>query len=233
MIGRLVQQQQPGLADEHLGQCDAHLPATGEVLGTLVAVGAVEAQTSQDLGDFSFHCVAAQLIEPLQELALPIDQRLEQIVGACRRRVGDLGFEPGQLNLGLLQLGKAREHLVPQAAPAVHACVLGQIGDLGRLVQLTLQTNRALVGLEYARHDLEQARLARTIGADQRHLGPVGDLERNIREYVVAAKRFLEIQYAQHEQGSLRELEEGGQLTPSAQMAHPQVGQVILSIARS
>ena len=39
VVGRLVEQQQVGLAQQQLGQRDAHLPAAGEGLGRPLEVG--------------------------------------------------------------------------------------------------------------------------------------------------------------------------------------------------
>ncbi len=48
VVGRLVEHQQRGLADQQAGEMRAHDPAAGEGLGLLVVVGFAEAQAGQD-----------------------------------------------------------------------------------------------------------------------------------------------------------------------------------------
>jgi hypothetical protein len=49
VVGRLVEQQERGLADEEAGEVRTHDPAAGERLGELVVVAFAEAQSGEDL----------------------------------------------------------------------------------------------------------------------------------------------------------------------------------------
>jgi hypothetical protein len=49
VIGRFVEQQERGLADEQAGEVRAHDPAAGERLGELLVVGLAEAEAGEDL----------------------------------------------------------------------------------------------------------------------------------------------------------------------------------------
>jgi hypothetical protein len=72
VVGRLVEQEHVRLADEHLGQRDPHLPAAGEVLAELVAVPGLEPEAGHDLGHVGLDAVAAELVEAVEQLALPL-----------------------------------------------------------------------------------------------------------------------------------------------------------------
>ncbi len=102
------EEQQARLAHQQLGERHTYLPAARECFGRLVALGAREAQASQDCGDFRFHAIAAQALEPHVQSALTIDQLLQAIIVASSRRIGDCR-ERVQLDVSLLQLWKTRQ----------------------------------------------------------------------------------------------------------------------------
>jgi len=91
MVGRLIEQQQIGPAQQQFGQGDAHLPTTGKMLAGTLPVGLGKPQSGQDLADFGGHGVAAALAERL----------LQRCVARHRLRAAG----GGNLLLQILQLG--------------------------------------------------------------------------------------------------------------------------------
>ena len=59
VVGGLVQEQQVGVAQEKLGERDAHLPAAGKLGAGTLKVGDLKAQTGQDFAGVAFELVAA------------------------------------------------------------------------------------------------------------------------------------------------------------------------------
>ena len=63
MVGRFVQQQQVWLLQQQLGQGDAHLPATRELLGVACPVFFREPEARQDGADFCLDSVTVTSLE--------------------------------------------------------------------------------------------------------------------------------------------------------------------------
>ena len=84
VVGRLVEQQQPRLAQQQLGQRQAHLPAAREMLGRQLEVRRREAEAAQDGRDAELDRVAVADPEALLRRAVALEQRL---VRRRRRRV--------------------------------------------------------------------------------------------------------------------------------------------------
>ena len=73
MVGRLVQQQQVGLGEEHGGERHAHAPAAGEIAaGTGLGLG-IEAEAGQDGGARAAGAHwASSIDQPGMDLADPV-----------------------------------------------------------------------------------------------------------------------------------------------------------------
>ena len=76
MVGRLVEQQQIGLAEQELGQREPHLPAARQVIGELVEVGELEAEAAQHGRDLQLEVIAVGDAEALLQLAVAVQQRV-------------------------------------------------------------------------------------------------------------------------------------------------------------
>ena len=92
VVRGLVEQQQVRVAKQQLGQGDAHLPATGEVLGRLVEVLDGKTEAAQDGAGEAVELVAAQALEAVLGVAVLLEKGVELI---ALRRVGNLGLELG------------------------------------------------------------------------------------------------------------------------------------------
>ena len=68
MVGRLVEQQQVGIAEQRAGQRHAHAPAAGEFAAGPCLRLVVEAQAVQDRGGARRRGGGADLVEPVMDL---------------------------------------------------------------------------------------------------------------------------------------------------------------------
>ena len=161
VVGGLVKQKQVWVAQQELGQGDAHLPAAREVLRRLVEVGDGKAQTAQDRAGTALELVATQALEAVLCVAILLQERLERgtLLG-----LGDLCLELAALLAKAADLGGGGHDLGERALVTGKLCLLLEIAD-GRPL---LEGDGALVtGLD-PHDDLEQRGLAGTIGTDKR-----------------------------------------------------------------
>ena len=91
VVGGLVQQQQIGVAQEELGERDAHLPAARELGARALKVGDFEAQAGQDLAGIALELVAAQVLKAVLDLAVLVKERVDVL--APLGEFGDLGLQ--------------------------------------------------------------------------------------------------------------------------------------------
>ena len=77
VVSGLVQKQQVGVAQEELGQRDAHLPAARELGARALKVGDFKAQTGQDFAGVAFELVAAQVLKAVLDLAVLVKERVD------------------------------------------------------------------------------------------------------------------------------------------------------------
>ena len=91
VVGGLVQQQQVGMAQEELCQCDAHLPAAGELGARALKIGDLKAQAGQDLAGVTLEFVAAQMLKAVLDLAVFVKERVDVL--ALLGELGDLGLQ--------------------------------------------------------------------------------------------------------------------------------------------
>ena len=80
VVGRLVHQQDVGLAEEHARHRHAHLPAARKRADVAVDALVVEAEAMEDLARLALERVAAEVLVFLLDLAEPLEDR-----GPCRR----------------------------------------------------------------------------------------------------------------------------------------------------
>ncbi len=77
VVGRLIQQQHIRTLHQPLGQRDAHLPAAGEFQRRLLLILWAEPEPGEYRMDLCFHPVAAERLEPLQQMSLALHQRVQ------------------------------------------------------------------------------------------------------------------------------------------------------------
>ena len=91
VVGGLVQKQQVGMAQEELGERDAHLPAARELGTRALKVGDLKAQTGQDLAGVALELVAAQMLKAVLDLAVLVEECVDVL--SLFGELGDLGLQ--------------------------------------------------------------------------------------------------------------------------------------------
>ena len=91
VVGGLVQKQQVGMAQEELGERDAHLPAAGELGARALKVGDLKAQAGQDFARVALELVAAQVLKAVLDLAVFVKECVDVL--ALFGELGDLGLQ--------------------------------------------------------------------------------------------------------------------------------------------
>ena len=91
VVGGLVQKQQVGMAQEELGERDAHLPAARELGARALKVGDLKAQAGKDFARVALKLVAAQVLKAVLDLAVLVKECVD--VPALLGELGDLGLQ--------------------------------------------------------------------------------------------------------------------------------------------
>ena len=91
VVGGLVQKQQVGVAQEELGERDAHLPAARELGARALKVGDLKSQAGQDLAGVALELVAAQVFKAVLDHAVLVEECVD--VFALFGELGDLSLQ--------------------------------------------------------------------------------------------------------------------------------------------
>ena len=91
VVSGLVQKQQVGVAQEELGERDAHLPAARELGAWALKVSDLKAQAGQDLAGVALELVAAQVLKAVLNLAVLVEECVDVL--ALLGELGDLGLQ--------------------------------------------------------------------------------------------------------------------------------------------
>ena len=79
------------MAQEELGERNAHLPAARELGARALKVGDLKAQAGQDLAGVALELVAAQVLKAVLDLAVLVKKGVDIL--ALLRELGDLGLQ--------------------------------------------------------------------------------------------------------------------------------------------
>ena len=160
MVGRLVHQQDVGLAEQHARHRDAHLPAARERADVAVDPLVVEAETVQNLAGPALERVAAQVVVFLLDLA---EARQDPIHVVGARRIGHRVLQLLELVVQRAEPPAARDRLV-EHRPAGHFLdVLTEVADR----RPPRHRHFAVVRLLLADDHPEDRRLARAVRPDE------------------------------------------------------------------
>ena len=179
VVGGLVEQQEVRLLEQQLAQRDSAPLATGEVGDRLVARRAP--QRVHRLLDAAVELPTLGVLDLLHQLALLGEQGVE-IGVRLAHRVRDL-LEPGE---GRAQVRHRLLDVAAHGLGLVQWRLLLQQADRGA----GRQPGVAVGGLVQAGHDLEHARLAGAVGADDTDLRPGQEGEGDVVEDHLVAVRF-------------------------------------------
>jgi hypothetical protein len=181
VIGRLVEQQEIGAAHERLREVEPHAPPPGKGRHRVAVARFHESESRKECGRARSRAVAADVFEPVVQVR---DQR------AVVRRVC---FRSRKPRFDLAQLPVAVEHVVERAR--IHRRRLlrdVRDGPCGRKI------DAAGVGDELAPDRGEEARLARSVGADEADLVAGVHGQAGAFEQALGAAGEREIDDAEH-----------------------------------
>ena len=161
VVGRLVQQEQSGTAEQQLRERDAHLPAARERLAGFVEIVRREPETAEDGRDLQVDAVALLTPEGLLQFAVPRQHR--GVLGLGNGVVGQPFFERRDLRAHVEQGLEGQTGFFEQRPSRVGEAVLRQVphAEAGRL------DDEPGVGLLEAGEHLQQRRLAGAVGSAQ------------------------------------------------------------------
>ena len=184
MVGRLVEQQQVGAAQQRLRQVEAHAPAAGEVRDRALEVAGREAEAGEQGRGARPRAVAVDGLEP----GVQFGQR-------CGRR------GPHRPRRSRVRRGAAPRRR--RARTRCAACGSGGVSCATEAMRQSRGTSQSPVSaLEFAAQQGEQARLAAAVGADDADPPAGVDLQRGVLDQAAHAAR----------QGKLAELDQGAGL---------------------
>ena len=192
VVGRLVEQQQPGPAEQQLGQCDAHLPAAGERLGGAFEVGGGEAEPAQDRVHLRLDAVAVPILERVLDLA--VARQGGVVLARGHTGVSELRFERAQLRLQREQRLERPARLLVERPAGVGQPILRQVADR----QAVRPRNLARVGLDLPGQHLEQRRLAGPVRAAEADALAVLNLPGDLVEQHPVAEGLVKVGDVEH-----------------------------------
>ena len=182
-----------------------HPPTTRQLGHRPVRVGTGEAETGQDLGYFGLQGVPAELLELRLDLAVP-DDEIVPAVGGPTELVLELPHGPGQFR----QVARAGLHMGADGSLIDLAQILGQVPD----PSIAGLDNGAGVGLEQARHYLQQSRLAGPVAAHQRDAATRGQVQGHALEELAGAVGLGQARRGQGHRPTLRGRAPGARVQP-------------------
>ena len=185
MVGRLVQQEQIRLGQQHPAQAQPGALAAGEQRGQLPLLLLAEAQARQHPLHRGTPAVAVGPLEvPRQLIVLAAQAAQERLVVA---HVSHLLFQGAQLPLHFHHRLKDALQLLQHRAALAHLALLGKIPQL----QALLHGDGAAVGCFQPGDNLHQRGLAAAVDAHQAHALAVLQNQGRVPQHLVGAEAFL------------------------------------------
>ena len=190
MVGRLVEQQEVGVAQQQFSQLHAHLPSTAEHCHRAAEVAVLEAQAQQHLLSLLLPACTAEEGEVFRHLVVPFQQACvfsALIVGAF----GNLRRQAFLLALQVVDDAESRHGFLEHRADTVGHHLLRQVAH--RLAGS--HDEGAAFGFLPTTEYLEQRRLAGTVHADESNAVVVADIEDDVVEEVGAGELNRQVVY--------------------------------------
>ena len=175
VIGGLVERQDVGAAEEQLRERDAHLPSARELGAVAVEVVRPEAEAAEDGLRLRLRVVPAVVVPLLAHRRVAFHDA--RVLPARGIDGGERLFDGSAPCFERMQLGERRERVGADRHPADEH-VLRQVPDGGT----ARQRDGARVGLEIARDDAEERRLAGAVRAREPDARAVGHAPRDVGE---------------------------------------------------
>ena len=192
MVGRLVEQEQLRLAQEQLGQGDAHLPAAGKLAAVAVEVGRGEAEAAEDHLRAALEVVAAVGIPRLAGGGIRGHQGV--VLRMIRSGVREIRLQPGAFIRDAVNVLEGGHRFGQDAAAADAERLLGQVADHRSLRNV----DAAAVGFDLAGHHAQKGGFPGAVGADQSDPSAGGDEPVHPGQDNLPAERLLKVGNCQH-----------------------------------
>ena len=162
VVGRLVQQENRGPAQQQFRQLDAHAPAARKFARGTLEVAALESQAEQRLLDVRFAGIAAQDVIMVGRFVQPVEQRFvvgRFVVGA----LGDFAGEAGDFGFELQHFVEGFGRLFDECRSVRYAHLLREVADRAFAVVGDRTRGRLL----FTHDQAQQSRFACTVLTDQ------------------------------------------------------------------
>jgi hypothetical protein len=185
VVGRLVQQHDVRIGEQHLRQQHAQFPAGGDFAHRAVVLFAGDIQAQQQLAGAGFGVVTAHFAE----LAFQIGGMQIVRLGRLRVHVDRVLFLHHAPHVGM-----AHHHYVEHAQVFKAELVLAQEGH----ALMWVDGDIAGAGFQHAGHDLHQRRFATAVGADQTVAVAVTELDADVFKKRLGAELDSEIVDGKH-----------------------------------
>ena len=192
VVGRLVHQQDVGLAEQHAGHRHAHLPAARQRADVAVDALIVEAEAVQHFARLALERVSAEVVVLLLHLA---EAREDPVHVVRARGIRHRVLQILELVMQIADASAARDRLVEHRAARHLLDVLAEVADR----QLLRHRDLALVGAFFAGDHPENGGLAGAVGPDQAGLFSRIELERRVDEEDLLAVLLADVRERDHE----------------------------------
>ena len=162
VVGRLVQQENRGPAQQQFRQLDAHAPAARKFARGTLEVATLESQTEQRLLDVRFAGIAAQDVIMVGRFVQPVEQRFvvgRFVVGA----LGDFAGEAGDFGFELQHFVEGFGRLFDECRSVRYAHLLREVADRA----FAVVGDRTRGGLLFAHDQTQQSRFTGAVLTDQ------------------------------------------------------------------
>ena len=193
VVGRLVEQQQVRLAQQQLGQRDAHLPAARELVGGARHVRLVKAQAEKHAVRLAFDVVAVAGFKARAQGTILVKQRGRRgLVGTFQG-----SFQLGQALAHVRDVGHRGHDLFKHAAPVHLDGLLLQVSRL----DVFRKGDKAGIRRVQTCDDIHHGRLARAVWPHERIAVAILDAQRGLGEKgarAVGFRDFIDVQYHAH-----------------------------------
>ena len=186
VVRGLVEQKQVGMAQEELGERDAHLPAAGELRARSLEIGRFKAEAGEDLLGVALELVAPKMLKAILDAAVFLEKGIDALP-----RLGNLGDLELQFLCALAHgsdLAGRGHDLGEDARGRIEVRLLLEIAHLRVFGEL----HGAAVGRIDTHDELEHGGLAGAVGSDERKAVACVDLKRRSAEEHAGAEAFFD-----------------------------------------
>src|SRR5690554_2261274 len=183
VVGGFIEQKHVGLAQQYLGQLNAHAPATAELRSEPLKIAALKTQSLQRLLHLRVVIMSPQHIVALGQVGQLLNG-FQVVVGLVIIAFGHFVGESFDAAFHSNELREGRFGLLPHRLCVVVLEVLGQITQ-GECLR---QRNSACRGLKLTGYDFEQGRFSGTVFSHQTNAVAGIDQKRYLIEQTKAPK---------------------------------------------